>query len=91
MVTRQIPAQMWARVELLRKRRRRIDPVAVERLSERDTSTLRAALGILEAHDAFLDMLSAEKNNRDAMKPRDFRIEFTTFYLQNRAINKHRK
>ena len=93
MVTTKSIAELWARLEdqFSETRSRWVTKPQPQELSERDSNTLASAIDILNAHDAFLDVLSAEKNNRDTLEPRDFRVEFTTFFLQRKAINKHRR
>lgn len=90
MVTFKPIAEQWAQA-ISQCVKRRTPALADAGLSDRDASTVRAAIDIVNAHDAFLDKLSAEENNRMALEPRDYRVEFTTFYLQRKAINKHRE
>lgn len=94
MVTLKPIAEQWAHAishSLRDFANRRTPALADAGLSDRDASTVRSAIDIVNAHDAFLDTLSAEENNRMALEPRDYRVEFTTFYLQRKAINKHRR
>lgn len=61
-----------------------------ERMSASEIASdkiLRDEHNLIRAHVAFLDWLTLESRGDESAAPIDFRLEFTTFYLQYRRCS----